>query len=67
VQLLIPAVGRLWRDLALRRYFGALALMTKAGVPPGTAAEACADISGNVVLDEKFRAAARACVVMTCR
>jgi type II secretory pathway component PulF len=59
VQLLIPAVGRLWRDLALRRYFGALALMTKAGVPPGTAAEACADISGNVVLDEKFRAAAR--------
>jgi type II secretory pathway component PulF len=59
VQLLIPAVGRLWRDLALRRYFGALALMTKAGVPLGTAAEACADISGNIVLDEKFRAAAR--------
>ncbi|HEX8236327.1 MAG TPA: type II secretion system F family protein [Abditibacteriaceae bacterium] len=59
MQLLVPAVGRLWRDLALRRYFGALSLMTRAGVAPGTAAEACADISGNVVLNEKFRAAAR--------
>jgi type II secretory pathway component PulF len=59
MQLIVPAVGRLRRDMALRRYFGALALMTKAGVPPGTAAEACADISGNVMLDEKFRAAAR--------
>jgi type II secretory pathway component PulF len=59
IQLLVPALGRLRRDMALRRYFGALSLMTKAGVPPGAAAEACADISGNVVLDEKFRAATR--------
>jgi type IV pilus assembly protein PilC len=58
LRLMLPATGRLWRDLALRRYFSAMGLMTRAGVPLGTAAEACADISGNFALDEKLRSAA---------
>ncbi|MBV9863858.1 MAG: type II secretion system F family protein [Abitibacteriaceae bacterium] len=56
--LLIPFTGALWRDLAISRYLTALTLLTRAGVVPAAALEACAGISGNLLLDEKFAAAA---------
>lgn len=56
--LRIPFTGALWRDLAISRYLTALTLLTRAGVVPATALEACASISGNLLLNEKFQAAA---------
>ena len=58
IALLIPVTGHLWRDLAISRYLTALSLLSKAGLPPAPALEACANLSGNIVLDEKFQSAA---------
>ena len=55
----IPLTGPLWRDLAIFRYLTALGSLTKAGIAPAAALEACNGIAGNVVLDAKFATAAR--------
>jgi len=54
-----PVSGTLWRDWAVCRYLQALSLLSKAGMVPAAALEACRGLAGNEVLDAKFDAAAK--------
>ena len=58
ISLWTPATGPLWRDWAISRYLIALSLLSKAGVVPAAALDACRGLAGNVILDEKFDKAA---------
>lgn len=58
ISLWTPATGPLWRDWAISRYLTALGLLSKAGVVPAAALDACRGLAGNVILDEKFDKAA---------